>query len=140
MLRFGRCGLGVHMEQRASPGTVQVLAGTDGSMRDDVWVRLGSWGSLFARWRRKLWNIGKWSTRKTSFAVMSAREGLKISACDPMPSKVYRESQGANLNLVAERRCSWVGIANEAVEMGSCTEQESTVKRSEMIAYTTERQ
>jgi hypothetical protein len=57
-----------------------------------------------------------------------------------MPNKVYRESQGANLNLVAERRCSWVGIANEAVEMGSCTEQESTVKRSEMITYTTERQ
>lgn len=57
MLRFGRCGLGVHMEQRASPGTVQVIAGTDGSMRDDVWVRLGSWGSLFARWRRKLWNM-----------------------------------------------------------------------------------
>lgn len=84
--------------------------------------------------------IWKMEQQKNVVAVLSAREGLRISACDPMPNEVYRESQGANLNLVAERRCSWVGIANEPVEMGSCTEQESTVKRSETIAYTTERQ
>lgn len=44
MLRFGRCGLGVHMEQRASPGTVSKECGEATTGVDEAVLSIESLG------------------------------------------------------------------------------------------------
>lgn len=47
MLRFGRCGLGVHMEQRASPGTVSKECGEATTGVDEANLSIERLGGVF---------------------------------------------------------------------------------------------
>jgi hypothetical protein len=113
MLRFGRCGLGVHMEQRVSPGTVQVIAGTGGSICVTTVRASGLVDPVLLLGGGEHCRNANWSSAEKKVvqfnSVLSASDGLETSACNPMPESIV--ASGAN--LVADERALFLGGNSE---------------------------
>ncbi|CEI63872.1 unnamed protein product [Fusarium venenatum] len=101
------------MEQRVSPGTVQVIAGTGGSicvttlrasgLVDPVLLLGGGERCRNASWS----NVEKKVVQFNS--VLSASDGRETSACNPMPESIV--ASGAN--LVADEKPLFLGGNSE---------------------------